>query len=91
MNLVKSEELLADGMSRWTADHVDYRLDRVVFMKLFEIPARNDLPSRYVCLPRQPSVRAVRVQTATPSGSALEVDLSPDRFKSCWANPLGLK
>ena len=91
LNLVRSEDMLADGISRWTADPGDYRLDRKIFTKILDIfqpiltpkvdmfasPGNHQLE---LFVARWPHHQAVGC-------NALEVDLTAEVYRSCWANP----
>ena len=83
--------MLADGISRWTADPGDYKLNRSTFITLlgtfqthmiplvdmFASPGNHQL-KRFVA--RWPHHQAVAC-------NALEIDLNQDMFQKCWANP----
>ena len=91
LNLVKSEDMLADGISRWSVDPGDYKLDKAIFNKVQEIfcpflvprvdmfvsPGNHQL-QHFVA--RWPHHQAIAC-------NALEVDLRPEIFHCIWANP----
>jgi hypothetical protein len=91
LNLVKSEDMLADGISRWSVDPGDYKLDTSIFSKIqkifcpflvpqvdmFASPGNHQL-QHFVA--RWPHHQAIAC-------NALEVDLKPEIFHCCWANP----